>query len=385
MIRWASCGAITIAAAVVVTSPLVVPPLSAQSLPVKRPTLTPVTVACPVFPATITPVRQQVDEANRLATLGEESSLEGDHRAARDLFSQAAALNPRDASLAYRLGREYEGLRQRDDAIRQYCRYLSLAPTAADAPQIAARVAQLLPPAAVTRGNDVVGAFTTGLTAFDARDWSSAITEFSQAATEDSALSAAVYNRALARDRHGDNAAAIRDLSRYLQMEPQASDAPAVQARIDALRSAIPSPGTAFALGLLPGGGQFYTGQPVLGVAVIAAVAGGAVVALQTRTVTRDTLFTDPFGHTYPGTYTQTQHPNLVIGAATGGGVLLIGAIEAALVAGSRGAGLAAPSAPGGTRSALLPHVGPLTVELPSLTRTADGLRWVFPVRIAVR
>jgi tetratricopeptide (TPR) repeat protein len=354
-----------------------------QPLPLKRPALTPVAVACPVFPTPPPPVRQQVDEANRLATLGQESSLEGDHRAARDRFNQAATLNPREASLAYRLGREYEALGQREDAVRQYCRYLSLAPNASDAAQVSAQVSHLLAPDAVARGNDVVVAFRGGVTDFDARDYDGAVTAFTKAA-QDSALTDAIYNRALAHDRNGEAAAAIRDYTAYLRLDPQASDAAAVRGRIDALRSGIPSPGTAFALGLLPGGGQFYTRQPVLGVAVIAGVGAGVALALHTTTVTRDTTYTAPFGGTYPGTYTQTEHPNLALGAGVAGGVLLFGAIEAALVAHSRGADFTEASADA-TRAALLPHVGPVVVQLPTLLRSSQGLSWQFPLRIAVR
>jgi tetratricopeptide (TPR) repeat protein len=342
-------------------------------------------VACPVFPTPPTPVRQQADEANRLATLGQESSLEGDHRAARDLVSQAAALNPRDASLAYRLGREYEELGQRDEAVRQYCRYLSLAPTAGDAPQVADAVSRLLSASEVTRGKDVVDDFRTGLTHFDARDWSGAIVEFSKALDQDPALAAAAYNRGLAHDRDGDDVAAIRDFSHYLQLAPQAADAPAVQSRIRSLHSSIPSPGKAFALGLLPGGGQFYTGQPVLGAAVVAAAAGSVALALQTRTITRDTLFPGPFGGTYPGTYTQTQHPNLVIGVAAAGGVTLLAAIEAALVAHGRGAGLSSADTVIANRSAFLPHVGAASLGMPMLVRAPDGLRWALPITISLR
>ena len=355
---------------------------SAQSLPLKRPNLNPITVACPTFQAPAAPVRQQVDEANRLATLAQESALEGDHRNARDLFSQAAALNPRDATLAYRLGREYEEMQQPQDAVRQYCRYLSLAPTAPDAPQLSQRVGHLLTPADMTRGNAVVAAFHTGVTEFDSQDWTGAIASFGDAAKQDTALSAAVYNRALASDRDGDAAAAIRDYSKYVQMEPEASDAPAVRGRVNGLRSSIPSTGTAFALGLIPGGGQFYTHQPVLGVAVVLAVAGGVAFAAHSQSVTRDTMYQDPFGRLYPGTYTQTQHPDLAVGAAAAGGVLLLGAIEAALVAHSRSANV---SASGDARSALLPHVGPVLVDLPTFVRGPDGLRWQLPLRIAVR
>lgn len=355
----------------------------AQELPLKRPALTPVSVACPVFPTPATPVRQQIDEANRLATLGQESSLEGDHRAARDLFKQATAIDPREASLAYHLAREDEELGDRSDAAREYCRYLALAPHANDAPQIAATAAQLLPRDVVTRGDDVIVAFRNGVTDFDARDWDDASTAFGNAAAQDTALTAAVYNRGVAEDRSGRRASAVRSYVRYLRLDPSAADADQVRARVDALRASVPSPGAAFAWGLLPGGGQFYTGQPVLGVVVVAGVAGGVALALQSRTVTRDTTYTAPFGGTYPGTYTQTQHPDLAIGAGVAGGVLLLGALEAELVAHSRSATMNAAAAD--TRTALLPHIGPVTVELPTPVRAADGLRWNWPLRIAVR
>jgi hypothetical protein len=147
------------------------------------------------------------------------------------------------------------------------------------------------------------------------------------------------------------------------------------------LRHGIPSATTAFFLGLLPGGGQFYTKQPVLGAVVLAGAAGGVVLAIQSRTVTRDTTFSGPFGGTYPGTYTQTQHPNLVLGAAVAGGVTLFGAIEAAIVAHGRSAGLddGNRSAPG---TAFLPHVGPVTLELPTVMAAADGLRLALPLHL---
>src|SRR5215472_16275656 len=87
---------------------LVAAPLMAQDLPLKRTPPAATVVACPAFAAPISPVRAQIDEANRLATLGAEGALEGDHKSARDLFLQAAQLNPIDAGLAYRLGREEE-------------------------------------------------------------------------------------------------------------------------------------------------------------------------------------------------------------------------------------------------------------------------------------
>jgi tetratricopeptide (TPR) repeat protein len=368
-----------ISAAALILAPAA--PLVAQDLPLKRPALTPILVACPVFPTPPAPVSQVVDEANRLATLGQEASIEGDHKAARDLFLQATQLDARDASLAYRLGREYEEMHQRDDAAAQYCRYLSLAPNAGDVTQIADRVAKLLSPAALARGTEVVRQFRAGLTAYDARDWGGAALAFTKVIGAAPQISAAVYDRGLSRDHQGDNANAIHDLSRYLQLEPQAPDAAAVRARIQSLRRGIPSAGTAFALGLLPGGGQFYTGQPVLGVAVVAAAAGGAVLAAHSRSVTKDTLFTAPFGGTYIGTITHTQHPNVALGIAVAGGATILGAIEAAVVAHGRGSGVASDTL-AAPRSAMLPHAGPVTFELPTVLSSSAGLRVGLPMRI---
>ena len=358
--------------------------LSGQELPLKRPKLTPIAIACPAIPVPPPTAQQVVEEANRLATLGQESSIEGDHRAARDQFKQAAALDPRDASLAYRLGREYEDLQQREAAVHEYCRYLSLVPNATDAGQIGDRVGKLLPGGILAHGNTVVNQFKLAVANYDARTFGIAAEQFDSVSTAAPSLSAAAYDGGLAHDQDGNAAAAVHDYSQYLHLEPNASDAPAVRARMQQMRHGVPSATTAFFLGLIPGGGQFYTKQPVLGVVVLAGAAGGVFLALQSRTVTRDTTFQGPFGGTYPGTYTQTQHPNLALGVAVAGGVTLLGAIEAAVVAHGRGAGMddAGNAGRGGTGTALLPHVGPVTLELPTVMAASDGLRLALPLHV---
>ncbi|MFI5250653.1 MAG: hypothetical protein ACHQTF_11820 [Gemmatimonadales bacterium] len=358
--------------------------LSGQELPLKRPKLTPITIACPAIPVPPPTAQQVVEEANRLATLGQESSIEGDHRAARDQFKQAATLDPRDASLAYRLGREYEDLQQRDLAVHEYCRYLSLVPTATDAGQISDRIAKLLPPGTLAHGNAVVTQFKLAVATYDARNFGIAAEQFDSVSAAAPSLSAAAYDGGLAHDQDGNASAAIHDYSHYLQLEPNASDVPAVRARMQQMRHGVPSATTAFFLGLVPGGGQFYTKQPVLGVVVLAGAAGGVFLAVQSKTVTRDTTFQGPFGGTYPGTYTQTQHPNLALGIGVAAGVTLLGAIEAAVVAHGRGAGMddAGDAGRGGTRTALLPHVGPVTLELPTVMAASDGLRLALPLHV---
>ncbi|GEM_PF-1419473 len=357
----------------------------AQELALKRPPLTAVTVSCPTLPVVPAPVQQQVDEANRLATLGQEAALEGDHASARNLFGQAAQLDPRDPRFAYRLGREDEELHLQSDAIREYCRYLSLAPSASDAADISDRLTRLLPAATMAHAAVIVRQFRAGITHYDARDWPGAIAAFGQVVTAGPPLAAAVYDRALAYDANGDRAAAIRDFDRYLQLAAQAPDAPAVRNRVDALRREIPSATTAALLGILPGGGQFYTHQPLLGAAVVAAVAGGAVLAAHSRTVTRDTMFPGPFGGTYPGTYTQRQHPDVAAGVGIAAGAIVLGAIEAAIVAHGRSAGLSSADTTSVARSAFLPHAGPFDAELPALAQDGTGLRLSWGIRVSLR
>jgi Tfp pilus assembly protein PilF len=375
--RLGPCIALAVLAVALVPSHL-----RGQELPLERPKLTPISIACPAIPVPPPTAQQVVEEANRLATLGQESSIEGDHRAARDQFKQAATLDPRDASLAYRLAREYEDLQQREAAVHEYCRYLSLVPNATDAGQIGDRVAKLLPGGTLAHGSAVVTEFKLAVASYDAGSYGSAAEQFDSVNTAAPVLSAAAYDGGLAHDQNGDAAAAIHDYSHYLQLEPNASDAAAVRARMQQMRHGIPSATTAFFLGLLPGAGQFYTKQPVLGVVVLAGAAGGVFLALQTRTITRDTMFVGPFGGTYPGTYTQTQHPNLALGAAVAGGVTLLGAIEAAVVAHGRGAGMDDAGDAGATRTALLPHLGPVTLELPTVIAASDGLRLALPLHV---
>jgi Flp pilus assembly protein TadD len=63
--------------------------------------------------------------------LGHEAAIVGDHRQARDVFVDAARLSPGDERIAYQLGRTYEELGERSNAIREYCRFLALAHRAA--------------------------------------------------------------------------------------------------------------------------------------------------------------------------------------------------------------------------------------------------------------
>src|SRR5690606_23876775 len=96
------------------------------------------------------------------------------------------------------------------------------------------------------------------------------------------------------------------------------------------------SPGAAFAAGIFPGGGQFYTGRPVFGVVVTVATAGvvaGGVFYERTTIRCRDaSAGRDCPEELIAGRDTDRPYLGPALGAAAG--VALIAAVEAALHAG---------------------------------------------------
>jgi hypothetical protein len=337
-----------------------------QDLQFKRPDITALSVACPATPgrsgrAPVAPAGPQHEEAMRLATQGEQAALEGNHGAARDFYSQARDIDASDPSIPFRLAGEDVELADTTRAIAEYCQYLAVTPSAADTARTAERIRAFFPRSALDRGKRTAGAFATGVTRYDTDQWSKADSAFTAVIRDDSTLAPAVFDRGMIRAQMGDKAGAMSDFSRYLALEPNADDVPAVRAKILSLRGPVPSVGTAVAFGFIPGMGQFYTHQPVLGVVVLAAAGGGIAYALQSKraTVTKDTTYTTPFGTPYQGTvsHLETQHPGTVAGFAIAGGVTVFGIIEAAIVAEHRASAAKESAAPAGL--GLAPFIAP--------------------------
>jgi hypothetical protein len=97
---------------------------------------------CPAIPKAATPSDEQRRSARELVRRAQEATIVDDNATARDLYQRAAALNAMDASIAYALGREYETVRD-PRAIAEYCRFLSLTPTAPEAKDVGRRVTSL--------------------------------------------------------------------------------------------------------------------------------------------------------------------------------------------------------------------------------------------------
>ena len=271
------------------------------------------------------------DRAGALTGLGYLALRRNDLATASARFDEALKIDPNDPGAA--TGRAYAELWRLDPR------------------QAPHRAVALASPRPVTYPADAANQLRAGIDFFAARNAKSAEKSLTAAAAAAPAWPDVYYERALAYQAEGQTSLAVSDFNRYLSLRPNAVDRNAVEKRIGALNR---SPAKAFALGILPGGGQFYTHQPLLGIVVLGGVAASAVWAIKST----PKRFTDPFGHPYTN---GSERKNLTTGAAVGGGIWLLGAIEAAVHA-SSARGDPYPAAAVGVaprKSAELPHISP--------------------------
>ncbi|HEX6252127.1 MAG TPA: hypothetical protein VFZ56_11910 [Gemmatimonadaceae bacterium] len=288
--------------------------LAAQTAPQQREPLkrgqppTSSSTPCPSAVDPATPTDEQRREARELAQRALEAALLGDSATARDELRQAAALDPTDADLAYRLGRAHESVRASAEALAEYCRFLVLAPSSPEAAEVRSRVAALATPATDPRTAAVIAAFQAGAEAYESGRMAEAHVAFSTAIRGEPQWAEPYYNRAMTSLARGESEPAVRDLEQFLRLRPETDDRAAIVARIASLRRATFSPRTALATGLvLPGAGHYYTRRPVRGVITSLGVGTALILALmqQTTTSTVEQTGTDPFGNEY--TYTTTR------------------------------------------------------------------------------
>jgi tetratricopeptide (TPR) repeat protein len=347
----------------------------AQQLAVKRSLGAASTLPCPAPVAgAAAPARNDSPDVRRLVALGHEAAIVGDHRQARDVFVDAARLSPGDERIAYQLGRAYEELGERPNAIREYCRFLALAPQAGDAPDVRARITALAAPAGQAPGTDpVTSAFRAAVARLDQRRWREAADAFSRVIQTLPRAAEAYYDRGLAFSALDQRDAAVRDFEQYLALRPGAEDQSQVRAQIDALRRPTWSTGTALVTGLLlPGLGQVYTSRPWLGVGVAAVAGTSLFFALQSKDEQEVRVFSFPPGfpqETYKDTITVTKHPYYAAGLAAFTTLTIGAAFEAARYARrSRGAVVKTDGRPASAR------VGSLDLYVPDVIPTRSGL-----------
>jgi tetratricopeptide (TPR) repeat protein len=268
-------------------------------------------------------------EARRLIADGQEAALLGEHARARDLFARAVERSPASTRAIYYLAREHEALADGPAAVRQYCRYLSLAPNAADAVEIRGRIGRLVTPADAERIDRARAEFRSGVTWLERGQFATADSAFGSIIGQLPDAPEAYYNRALARAVRGRRVLALSDFERYLELSPGASDRVAIRAAMATLPDRVYDPASALLSSAIPGLGQINTGRPILGVVVLGAVAGAAAYALWETVTIRPSQCLDPNGLPYSCPQRLVERPHLVAGLALGGGVWLGSAWEA--------------------------------------------------------
>lgn len=292
------------------------------------------TCSASVVPS-VSPTEAQRRDARDMAQRARQSAILGDATAELSQLRGGAGLDPTDPSLAFMLARAYENSGDASSAALEYCRFLSLAPNATEAPDIRAHVATLVP----TRPDTVVtvagNAFKRGAEAYDKGQWVAAEAFFTTVIQVDSTSADAYYDRALVRALQNHRDVAADDYERYLQLRPEGLDRALVVTRVNQLRTQALSASHAFALGVvLPGGGHFYTRRPIRGLLSLAAVGAAAAFAMTEKTTSATTTKTasDPFGspYSYSVTTAKKSRPYLVPGLAAAGGIALASAIDAA-------------------------------------------------------
>ena len=291
--------------------------------------------SCAAAPAPRPVTDAQHRAARDLAQKAQQSAILGDRIAARDQLRQAIALDPRDADLAYQSARAQESAGALDDALLEYCRFLSLAPDAPESNEARDRVAALSGSVQATVSEKILTPFRAGIVAYEAGRMAEAEARFSAAIALQPDWADAYYDRALAQSARGNRELAIKDLQQYLRFKPEAEDRAAVVARIVGLRDKPLSPAAALTYGLVfPGGGQLYTGRKVIGAAVLGVTGGLLAYALKTDPVQESYQaigkipFTDST-YLYTDTRTVVGRPYLKAGVAGLAAVMIATAFEA--------------------------------------------------------
>ena len=111
------------------------------------------TAACrPVSQRAATATAAQQARADLQLQFAKEAEIARDARGVRDALRRAAELDPTNEGIAYRLARASEGLHDVSAAVAEYCRYLALAPDAADSAVASERLRTLSAYAAAGQG-----------------------------------------------------------------------------------------------------------------------------------------------------------------------------------------------------------------------------------------
>lgn len=270
-------------------------------------------------------------EARRLADAAALSAVAGELRVARDQLERAARLDSSSSAIAFQLARTYDALDEPERAVAAYCRVRVLDATGGDRADAEARLRELAESRGRVPQDDAMEQFQRGLLHAQAGNLAAAEQAFGVATVRSPNFPEAYYNRAVVRIGLGATSGALADLDRYASLRPAAHRPGTFEVR-QALARGRHEPGVALGLGaVVPGGGQFYTGRTLTGVAVLAATVVGAYFAMEQQTSTRTLIGIDPFGTEYPYTVRERTAPRRALGISVASAALIGGAVEAFL------------------------------------------------------
>jgi tetratricopeptide (TPR) repeat protein len=343
-------------------------PISAQSLPIQSVLGVSTVSGCSATPgsAPAAPLPASTATLRDLVERGQDAALQGDHAAALEAYKLAAAIAPSDPKIVYYLGREHEALRDARAAVTSYCHYLALAPSAADADEVRGRVVRLTPVQEISRLDDAQALFRSGVVLLEHGEFRAADSLMTATTALVPEAPAALYNRALARGARGDRSRAEADFRRYIALTPGGSDHAAIATALEALPRRVHDPGNAFTVGLLfPGLGQFRTRRPLQGAAVLGAIGGALVLALQWDQEYQLVARRDAQGRPFADSVYATVHPTAVVGYSAAAAIWIGAALESMWYARrtrARSAALIARDPEGSARLVVRPFVRPRRV-----------------------
>lgn len=293
------------------------------------------------------PLPEDREEAARLTNAATQTMILGDLDGALEFLDRATAVDPTAPEAVYLRARILQQQGAREAAVAALCEYLSLEPAGRSAEDARRRLDEARD---LDVGRELVDLHERAL----ALEFEGRLEEAEAALTELLAarpgMTVALYNRGVLRGVLGHTDGARADLARYLELEPAASDEPAVRQFIDgetapavaqdptgdgraAADGSAPRAGAVFVVGaLVPGAGQFYTGRPLLG----AAVTGVAVTALAAGALYRRTTVhcLDATASPCPSSQVasrETERPFMAPAIAVAMGLTVAAAVEAAL------------------------------------------------------
>lgn len=303
----------------------------AQTLPLKeRPE--PTSVLCEPGPAETAVATADPAEKERLVNAATQAMILGDLSVAAEFLDQALEADPGAAEPAYLRGRIAMETGDVAAAVPWFCRYLAIAPSGASAAESRRRL-QVAVEQGV--GAEVFASFAGAVSRFEAGQLEEAEQLFTSV-LDRHAVPEAVYNRGVVRVALERSTEARTDLARYLELRPDAGDRAVVSQALQLLAQETrrPGVGAAFALGsIFPGGGQFYTGRPRLGILVTGLAGGAAAAGYLYQETTILCRAPAPSGECPPEAIASqtTERPYLMPALGAAAGIMLLTALEAAL------------------------------------------------------